>query len=119
MKKWVVLSPDAESVRNIVKTTDLAPLTAEDMSARGYNDTDSLKSFFDLEPLSDPYLLTDMSKAVEVINKAIENGETICVYGDYDCDGVTSTAILYDYLLNMGAEVICYIPERSEGYGLN
>ena len=119
MKKWVVLSPDAESVRNIVKTTDLAPLTAEVMSARGYNDTDSLKSFFDLEPLSDPYLLTDMSKAVEVINKAIENGETICVYGDYDCDGVTSTAILYDYLLNMGAEVICYIPERSEGYGLN
>ena len=119
MKKWVVLSPDAESARNIVKTTDLAPLTAEVMSARGYNDTDSLKSFFDLEPLSDPYLLTDMSKAVEVINKAIENGETICVYGDYDCDGVTSTAILYDYLLNMGAEVICYIPERSEGYGLN
>ncbi len=119
MKKWVVLSPDAESVRNIVKSTDLAPLTAEVMSARGYNDTDSLKSFFDLEPLSDPYLLTDMSRAVSVINEAIENGETICVYGDYDCDGVTSTAILYDYLLNMGAEVICYIPERSEGYGLN
>ncbi len=119
MKKWVVLSPDAESVRNIVKTTDLASLTAEVMSARGYNDTASLKSFFDLEPLSDPYLLIDMSKAVAVINEAIENGETICVYGDYDCDGVTSTAILYDYLLNMGAEVICYIPERSEGYGLN
>ncbi len=119
MKKWVVLSPDAESVRNIVKTTDLASLTAEVMSARGYNDTASLKSFFDLEPLSDPYLLIDMSKAAAVINEAIENGETICVYGDYDCDGVTSTAILYDYLLNMGAEVICYIPERSEGYGLN
>lgn len=119
MKKWVVLSSDAESVRNIIKSTDLAPLTAEVMSARGYNDIDSLKSFFDLEPLSDPYLLTDMSKAVTVINEAIENGETICVYGDYDCDGVTSTAILYDYLLNMGAEVICYIPERSEGYGLN
>ena len=46
MKKWVVLSPDAESVRNIVKTTDLAPLTAEVMSARGYNDTDSLKKAF-------------------------------------------------------------------------
>lgn len=119
MKKWVVLSSDAESVRNIVKSTDLAPLTAEVMSARGYNDIDSLKSFFDLEPLSDPYLLTDMSRAVSVINEAIENGEAICVYGDYDCDGVTSTAILYDYLLNMGAEVICYIPERSEGYGLN
>ncbi len=119
MKKWVVLSPDAESVGNIIRSTDLAPLTAEVMSARGYNDIESLKSFFELEPLSDPFLLTDMSNAVAVINQAIEAGETICVYGDYDCDGVTSTAILYDYLLNMGAEVICYIPERSEGYGLN
>lgn len=119
MKKWIVRSSDAESVKRIIKATDLSMLTAEVMSARGYNDIESIKSFFELEPLSDPFLLTDMDKAVAVISSAIESSETICVYGDYDCDGVTSSAILYDYLLNMGAEVICYIPERSEGYGLN
>lgn len=119
MKKWAVLPCDKEKVKEIIKSTDLAPLTVEVMSARGYNDIDKLKSFFDLEELSDPYILPDMPKAVEVINKAIEDGEIICVYGDFDCDGVTSTAILYDYLLNIGANAICYIPERSEGYGLN
>lgn len=119
MKKWTVLSSDAERVKNIIKSTDLSALTAEVMSARGYNDIESLRKFFDLEPLSDPFLLSDMDRAVSVISDAIENGDLICVYGDYDCDGVTSTAILYDYLMNMGAEVICYIPDRSEGYGLN
>lgn len=119
MKKWTVLPADKERVKEIIKSTDLAPLTVEVMSARGYNDIDKLRSFFELEGLSDPLLLPDMQAAVDAINHAVENEETICVYGDFDCDGVTSTAILYDYLLNIGADVICYIPERSEGYGLN
>lgn len=119
MKKWDVMPYDGEKVKELIKSTDLAPLTVEVMSARGYNDIESLKSFFDLEQLSDPFLLPDMQKAVEVINEAVENGDTICVYGDFDCDGITSTAILYDYLLGFGADTFTYIPERSEGYGLN
>lgn len=119
MKRWTLRSFDREKADNIVKTTDLSHLTAEVMCARGYSDTESLVEFFDGCELSDPFLLTGMDKAVDTIYKAVDNGETICIYGDYDCDGVTSTAILYDYLLSMGADVICYIPERKDGYGLN
>lgn len=119
MKKWEVLRSDEKAVNELTRITDLQPLTAHVMSARGYNDIESVKRFFDLEELSDPFLLPDMDKAVETITQAVDQDQIICVYGDYDCDGVTSTAILYDYLLNIGAQVICYIPERSEGYGLN
>lgn len=70
--------------------------------------------------VSNPFDFIDMDKAVNRIQKAINNGEKICVYGDYDADGVTSTALLYLYLENCGANVIYYIPDRnSEGYGLN
>lgn len=119
MKKWEVRAINTNAVDETVKNTDLSRLTAEVMSARGYNNLDDIKAFFNGTELSDPYLLPDMDKAVATINQAIENGETICVYGDYDCDGVTSTAILYDYFMNMGVETLCYIPERNEGYGLN
>lgn len=61
-----------------------------------------------------------MDKATERIFKALQNNERICVYGDYDADGVTSTALLYDYLNSLGANVTYYIPSReSEGYGMN
>ncbi|MCD7823684.1 MAG: single-stranded-DNA-specific exonuclease RecJ [Oscillospiraceae bacterium] len=119
MKRWEVREINTDAVKETLSSTDLSELTAEIMSARGYNSIDDIKAFFNGTELSDPYLLPDMDKAVETINQAIENGETICVYGDYDCDGVTSTAILYDYFINMGVETLCYIPERSEGYGLN
>lgn len=119
MKKWDVRGFSPEKSKDIAKRTDLSRLTAEVMCARGYDDIEALSAFFESEELSDPFLLTDMDKAVEAIYSAVDSGETICIYGDYDCDGVTSTAILYDYLMSMGAEVIVYIPERSEGYGLN
>ncbi len=70
--------------------------------------------------LYSPFDLKDMDRAVERINAAIENGEKICVYGDYDTDGITATAIVYSYLDIMGADVCYYIPLRAEeGYGLN
>ena len=72
------------------------------------------------QPLDDPMALPDMEKAVARIEKAIEDGEHIAVYGDYDCDGVTATAILYSYLQSMGASVSYYIPDRlDEGFGMN
>lgn len=67
-----------------------------------------------------PTLMLDMDKAVERINTAIENKEKIAVYGDYDVDGITSTALLYEFLLSIGADVEYYIPDRKgEGYGIN
>ncbi len=70
--------------------------------------------------ISDPFSFIDMKKAVDRIKLAIDNFGKICVYGDYDADGVTSTALLYLYLENCGANVTYYIPDRnSEGYGLN
>lgn len=119
MKRWEVREINTDAVEKTLHSTDLSKLTAEVMSARGYNNLEDIKAFFGGVELSDPYLLPDMDKAVATINEAVGNGETICIYGDYDCDGVTSTAILYDYFLNMGVETLCYIPERNEGYGLN
>lgn len=119
MKRWTVSALDAQKVNKITASTDLGYLASCVLVARGYDSTQSLVGFFDREELSDPFLLRDMDKAVDIINEAIENDELICIYGDYDCDGVTATAILYGYLTGMGARVICYIPEREEGYGLN
>ncbi len=119
MKKWVVSMPDEAKVNNITKRTDLGRLVAEVMVARGVQELDDVAAFFNTEELSDPFLLLDMPAAVKAINESIEAGELICIYGDYDCDGVTSTAVLHSYLTAMGAEVCAYIPEREEGYGLN
>ena len=91
------------------------------LKARGLEDPSAAKVFLEGGGgLHDPMLLPDMDKAVERVKKAVEVGETILVYGDYDCDGVTATVLLYDYLENAGADVLYYIPEREgEGYGLN
>ncbi|MFR1501529.1 MAG: DHH family phosphoesterase [Ruminococcus sp.] len=64
-------------------------------------------------------MIRDMQAAADCLNAAIDSGEKICVYGDYDCDGVMATVILYSYLMELGADVVYYIPERSEGYGMN
>lgn len=119
MKKWLISPADAEKVRKIAATTDLSPLLAEVMVARGYDTSERLVEFFNGTELSDPFLLLDMDKAVDAITEAVESGERICIFGDYDCDGITSTAVIYDYLLNMGADVTCMIPERDDGYGLS
>ena len=91
------------------------------MNIRGLDDAAHLREFLgEGEPLSDPFLLKDMDKAAARITRAVDNMEKIAVYGDYDADGVTSTAMLYSYLETRGADVIFYIPQREgEGYGMN
>ncbi len=89
---------------------------------RGIKGRDALSSFFSasLDTLPDPMLLPDMEKACRRICRAIENGEKITVYGDYDVDGITSTTVLYSWLRDRGCTVDYYIPDRTdEGYGLN
>ena len=96
-------------------------LLAGILTARGITDpADALTLLAGEEELSDPGLLTDMQKACERIWQAIDNGETIVVFGDYDVDGVTATALLYQHLKGMGATVKCMLPSREgDGYGLS
>lgn len=98
-----------------------AGLLAGVLAARGVVDvTEALTLLSGEEELSDPFLLADMDKACERIRQAIENEETIVVFGDYDVDGVTATAILYQHLKGMGARVKCMLPSRDgDGYGLS
>lgn len=119
MKKWKVNKPDQKLVAEFMKKCDLSKLTLEIMTSRGYSDFQSIADFFSEENFADPFIIKDMQAAVDTINEAVDSYDLICVYGDYDCDGVTATSILYNYLLNIGANVMYYIPERSDGYGIS
>ena len=119
MKKWRINKPDEAKTAEFATKCDLNTLVLDVMTSRGYTDFDKLVDFFQSAELSDPFEIKDMDKAAEIINKAIENYDRICIYGDYDCDGVTATSILFTYLESMGADVCYYIPEREEGYGMN
>ena len=96
-------------------------LLAGILAARGITDpAEALTLLAGEEELSDPALLTDMDAACQRIWQAIDNGETIAVFGDYDVDGVTATALLYQHLKGMGANVKCMLPSREgDGYGLS
>ena len=96
-------------------------LLAGILTARGITDpAEALTLLAGEEDLSDPFLLTDMQKACERIWQAIDNGETIVIFGDYDVAGVTATALLYQHLKGMGATVKCMLPSREgDGYGLS
>ncbi len=119
MKKWNITRPNEEAIGALTRGSDLEPLCAAVLASRGIRSVQAAAAFLGTEELSDPFLIRDMQEAVEVINQAVESGSPICVYGDYDCDGVTATVMLYSYLECLGADVRFYIPERSEGYGMN
>ena len=100
----------------------LHPVVAEILLRRGFKTEAEIFSFLhpSWEALESPFVFHDMEKAVTRIHRAIQNKEKILVYGDYDVDGVTASAILYPALKKMGAEVDVHIPHRmKEGYGLN
>lgn len=119
MKKWKISKCDEAKAAEFAKKCDINRLALEVLTSRGFTDFQQVIDFFDVPDLSDPFLIKDMDKAAAAINEKIDNYELICIYGDYDCDGITATSILYNYLESMGANVMYYIPERSAGYGLN
>lgn len=121
LKKWQVASYDKELAKELAEECEIDPIVALIASARGYTDPCDLEEFLSDEPcFSDPYEMADIVKAAEIINNSIELGEKIAVYGDYDCDGVTATALLYSYLKSRNANCCYYIPDRfDEGYGMN
>ena len=121
LRKWEVRPLDKERAAAFAQTYGVPFFLAMLMNIRGLDDAAHLREFLgEGEPLSDPFLLKDMDKAAARITRAVDNIEKIAVYGDYDADGVTSTAMLYSYLETRGADVIFYIPQREgEGYGMN
>ncbi len=121
--RWTLLpEPDETKVRHLASVLngdlDIAKLLVQ----RGIETFDQAKQFFrpSLDDLYDPYLMKDMNRAVLRIQQAIENGEHIMVYGDYDVDGTTSVALMSSYLLTLYPSVTTYIPDRyAEGYGIS
>lgn len=121
IKKWVIRQADKERASQISEKFNIDPFVAFLMVSRGIvDDIDVVNFMTDEFMLSSPFDMADMDEAVFTVSEAIENGDKICVYGDYDCDGVTSTTLLVDFLRSKGADVCYYIPSReTEGYGLN
>ena len=120
-KKWVVKETDRNLAKQLANECEIEPILALIASARGYTDPTDLEQFLADEPcFSDTYSLADIMHAADLVNLAISENKKLAVYGDYDCDGVTATALLYSYLKSRGAECIYYIPDRfTEGYGMN
>ena len=121
-RQWQVTEYDKDLAAQIAQDHHLNPFVALLATSRGFVNDSDISEFFSDEDiaLSDPYDLPDMKAAVLRLEKAIENGEPILIFGDFDADGVTATALLYSYLETRGANVQAYIPERlTEGYGLS
>lgn len=120
-KKWIVADADKDRASMLSEKLNIDPLVAFLLVSRGIDDELKANAFLtDVTAFGSPFSFMDMDKACARINKAVDNGEKICIYGDYDCDGVTATALLYTFFESMGADVIYYIPNRlTEGYGMN
>ena len=119
---WLVGNADRDTSARLSTELGISSLTARILVSRGFTDPASAHNFLNNTTLKmyDPFLLADMDKAVVFIKDAVRSGRRICVYGDYDVDGVTATTLLSTYLRSRGANCTCFIPERiSEGYGLN
>jgi single-stranded-DNA-specific exonuclease len=120
-KKWQILQPDAETVNNLSVSLHCHPITAILLVNRNLTSAQEASSFV-TSPLSEvrtPFNLKDMDVAVQRIYRAIIDNENILIFGDYDADGITATAVLLDFLRGIGAKASVYIPHRiKEGYSL-
>ncbi len=121
MKLWSVAELDKAQAGEIQTKYDLPPIVAMLLQIRHITSHRDIESFlYNESEIDSPFEIKDMDKAVSRIKLALDRGELICIYGDYDADGVTSTALLYSYLEEIGANVFFYIPSReTEGYGMN
>lgn len=120
-KVWNLKKYDTELIKKIKDTYGVSDIMAKLLISRNieFNDIDNFLNG-KLDNLIDPYKIKDMNKLVERIDKAIKKKEKICIYGDYDVDGITSITIMYKFLTKLGAEVMYYLPDRLlEGYGIN
>ncbi len=120
-KRWVIAKPEPALAETLARELHLAVPLAQVLVNRGYGEADKASQFLNpqLRQLGDPFDLPDMATAVDRILAAIEKKERIAIYGDYDVDGVTSSALLQRVLRAAGATVTNFLPHRmDEGYGL-
>ena len=122
-KKWILKEGfDESTVRQLSSELGVDPVLSQLLVQRGVHTFEQARSFFrpNLNDLHDPFLMTDMDKAVERVRKAIELKEKILVYGDYDVDGTTAVSLVYSFLRRLTSQIDFYIPERyDEGYGVS
>lgn len=122
-RKWIVKEPgNPAAVRRLSQELGVDPVLANLLVQRGITTFGQAREFFrpDLSMLHDPFLMKDMEVAVERLHKAIENGENILVYGDYDVDGTTAVALVFSFIRELTPRVDYYIPDRyDEGYGVS
>src|SRR3954470_1917392 len=121
IKRWTIATPQAAAAE-LASRLKTSPLIAQMLLNRGIASSADCQAFLapSLHHLHQPALLPGTVKAAQRINQAIGNREKIVVYGDYDVDGITATAILWHAITLLGGDVHYYIPKRlEEGYGLN
>ncbi len=119
--RWVMREPDQEAVQTLMQSINVSEPIARALVNRGITNYDEAKRFFrpSLEHLYSPFLMNGMKEAAERLSKAIDKGEKILIYGDYDVDGTTGTSLLMLFLKKLGAEVEFYVNDRkTEGYGI-
>ncbi|MDL2323716.1 single-stranded-DNA-specific exonuclease RecJ [Ruminococcaceae bacterium OttesenSCG-928-A16] len=120
-REWEVQSPEMAEVQALAKQAGVGELLAGVLLARGINTPEQAQQMLGApQALPSPFLLKDMDKAVQRIKAAVDEEEPIVIFGDYDVDGITATALLYTCLENMGAQVFYKLPSRTDsGYGLS
>src|SRR5438128_11362788 len=118
---WTIRPCPHRQSSSLAEELGLSEITASVLVRRGYGDPDEARAFLAGEqPLHEPFLLGDMSEAVERIQAAIAAGKRICVHGDYDVDGICATVLAVLVLRELGAEVEWHLPSRfDEGYGVS
>jgi single-stranded-DNA-specific exonuclease len=119
--KWNKTGINSQAVKELARRFDIELLAASILSRRGVTTPEALRYYFedDVRSLHNPFLMTSMAEAVDRINAAVDTGEKILIFGDRDVDGITATVLLYEALLDMGAEVTWMLPEGEESYGLS
>ncbi|CAM3464113.1 Single-stranded-DNA-specific exonuclease RecJ [Flavobacterium longum] len=121
--RWTLKpQPNPKTVSELMQSLNVSEIVASLLAQRGIETYEQARLFFSptLDDLHDPYLMKDMDKAVARIQRAMENGENILVFGDYDVDGTTAVALVSSYLKTIYANVDTYIPDRyNEGYGVS
>ena len=121
-KLWTINEPDEQLIKNLQSQLNISSIAAKILIARGCESVEQAQPLLKIDDSQyhDPYLMAGMAEAIARIEQALDNGEKILVYGDYDADGITSTTVLLNALLDLGADVDFVIPNRFiHGYGPN
>src|ERR671918_456692 len=120
-KRWIVRRHNADEAVSLARVLGVSPILAALLINRGYSDVSSAQAFLtpNYNQLHEPFLMRGMKEAVQRLQHAIDAQEPILIYGDYDVDGTTGTAILLRALKLLGARVGFHVPHRfTEGYGI-